>query len=91
MRAYIYGLSVGNKGDFILAGTSKCNEVKVFDRTDKNDPWKTCCTVSGIKKPIYSVNFAKGMKRCAFGGGDGQLYIMSIINNDSWKPSYQKK
>lgn len=68
MTAYIYGISSGCKGDFILAGTSKCNEVKVFDRTGN---WKTCCTVSGIKKPIYCVAFANGMKRCAFGGGDG--------------------
>ena len=70
MTAYIYGISLGNKGDFVLAGTSKCNEVKVFDRSSKKK-WVTCATVKGIRNPIFCVDFAKGIKRFSFGGGDG--------------------
>ena len=34
MTAYIYGLRLGQKGDFCIAGTSKANEVKIFDNAD---------------------------------------------------------
>lgn len=89
MNAYVYGLSVGCKGDFVLAGTSKCNEVKLFDRSAGD--WKTMTTVTGIKNPIFCVDFAKGVRKFAFGGGDGQLYIVNVLNNDQYKPKPKTK
>jgi len=57
---------------FILAGCSRANEVKIFDTKADN---KSFTKITKLREAIYTCAFANNSHRFAFAGGDGQLYI----------------
>jgi len=71
----------------MVAGTSKCNQLQVFDATRGLE---SISIVSKVRNPIYAVCMANSLNRCAFGGGDGQLYIFDIVKNTDWVPKEKK-
>jgi len=54
----------------MVAGTSKCNQLQVFDASHGHK-LESISIVSKIRNPIYTVCMANTLNRCAFGGGDG--------------------
>lgn len=58
-----------------MAGCSKLNEVRVFDRTNDN---KYFGKVSNLKKGIYSVDFANIHDAFAYCGGDGIVHVLQM-------------
>mmetsp|Transcript_39131 Transcript_39131/g.45499 ORF Transcript_39131/g.45499 Transcript_39131/m.45499 type:complete len:419 (+) Transcript_39131:25-1281(+) len=74
--AYVYSAQFSKSGtQFIIAGTSTRNEVRVFDEAADYQP----CGKVKFEKSIYSVDFAHTRKMFAFCGGDGEAYIYKII------------
>ena len=74
--AYIYTCQFSKvTNEYIVAGCSGLNEVKIFD-------WekgcKELCTVTGLKKGCYTTDFGNCSKKVAFSGGDGIVYTCTL-------------
>lgn len=74
--AYIYTCQFSKvMNEFIVAGCSGLNEVKVFDWENQ---CRELCTVSGLKKGCYTTDFGNCSTKLAFSGGDGIVYVCTI-------------
>ena len=74
--AYVYASQFSKvTSEYILAGCSGLNEVKVFD-WEKD--CKEICRVYGLEKGCYSVDFGNCSKKIAFAGGDGIAYVCNL-------------
>jgi len=60
----------------IAAGCSNLDEMRLFDREDKNRPF---AKISNLKKGVYSVDFANISNTVAYCGGDGYVGIVSFV------------
>jgi len=66
--AYVYASQFSKLTDqYILAGCSRKNEVKLFDTSIGYQP---VSTITHIEKPVYTVDFANRKNMFAFAGGD---------------------
>lgn len=61
--------------EYIIAGSSGQNEVKIFDR---DDDCKEIAKVLGLKKGCYSVEWGNCTRKVAFSGGDGIIYVCNL-------------
>lgn len=77
--AFVYSACYSriNRGQFLLAGTSRSNEIKLFDLHNKN----TICGTVPLKSAVFSCAFANKAPLFAAGGGDGQMYLMTMKKN----------
>lgn len=77
-HVYVYGAQFSKKdGTTILAGCSKINEAKLFERGGK---YAEITSFSQFNEGCYTVDYANTSHRFAFGGGDGILYIMNMVS-----------
>eukprot|EP01017_Pseudomicrothorax_dubius_P010530 TRINITY_DN13774_c0_g1_i5.p1 TRINITY_DN13774_c0_g1~~TRINITY_DN13774_c0_g1_i5.p1 ORF type:complete len:365 (-),score=62.76 TRINITY_DN13774_c0_g1_i5:167-1261(-) len=77
--AFIYGAQFSkNDGQYIIAGCVGNNQVRVFDRTQRN---KAAFSIEGSSKGIYTVDFANNSSNFVFGGGEGIVYYMNLSNS----------
>lgn len=75
-NAYIYSTQFAKvMGEYVVAGCSGLNEVKIFDL---DEDCKEICTVFGMNKGCYSVDFGNCSKKIAFSGGDGVIYVCNL-------------
>ena len=74
--AYVYASQFSKvANDYIIAGSSGINEVKIFDF---EADCKEICRVWGFTKGCYSVDFGNCSKKVAFAGGDGIIYVCNL-------------
>jgi len=59
-------------GTLILAGGSKNNEVKLFDRENQN---KAFCSISDLCREVNTIDFANKGDMFCFSGGDAYLRV----------------
>lgn len=64
------------KADAIIACGSSSNEFKIFDTNSH----ETIASVTGIKKPIYSVDVSTSNNLIAFGTSDGRINVLEYNN-----------
>lgn len=75
-NAYIYSCQFSRaNNDTILAGSSKLNEVRIFDRKNGN---KNIAKITHFSKGVYSVDYAHTMDLFAFCGGEGRVHVVQI-------------
>jgi len=61
----------------VLAGTSRLNEVKIFDI--KNNDLN--CSTLRLEMPIFSCSFANRSNMFAFAGGFSEIFVMDVIDS----------
>ena len=75
-NCYIYSAQFSKLNNkTIVAGCSNLNEMRLFDRENKNKPFGK---ITGLKKGVYSVDFASKKNGVGFCGGNGQLGFVSF-------------
>lgn len=73
---YIYTTQFSKvMGEYIIAGSSGINEVKIFDMDAE---CQEISRIFGMKKGCYSVDFGNCSKKIAFSGGDGVIYVCNL-------------
>jgi WD40 repeat protein len=76
-NCYVYGAQFSKTNEkTIAAGCSNLNELRLFDRTDANRPFGK---LTGLKKGVYSVDFANHGNFVGYCGGEGELGLVSFL------------
>ncbi|KAM3132220.1 hypothetical protein pb186bvf_015680 [Paramecium bursaria] len=74
---YIYSCQFSKiNPDTIMAGSSGRQELKIFDTQNGYQP---CVYVEDIQEGIYAVDYGNKTNRLAFGGGEGVVYVCSLV------------
>eukprot|EP01017_Pseudomicrothorax_dubius_P006409 TRINITY_DN1181_c0_g2_i6.p1 TRINITY_DN1181_c0_g2~~TRINITY_DN1181_c0_g2_i6.p1 ORF type:complete len:310 (+),score=31.24 TRINITY_DN1181_c0_g2_i6:356-1285(+) len=75
-QVYIYAAQFSKfVPHYIIAGCSGANQVRIFDRSQRN---KAVYCVEGFNKGVYSVDFCNNSNNFSFGGGDASVYFMDL-------------
>eukprot|EP01015_Nassula_variabilis_P015636 TRINITY_DN2336_c0_g1_i12.p1 TRINITY_DN2336_c0_g1~~TRINITY_DN2336_c0_g1_i12.p1 ORF type:complete len:103 (-),score=13.69 TRINITY_DN2336_c0_g1_i12:30-338(-) len=78
--AYVYCAQFSkNSNQYIAAGCSGLNEIKVFDAKNR---YQSCCSMKDIKKGCFSLDFANQGNRIAFGGGNCMVQYCEIMSQN---------
>lgn len=72
--AMLYAASFNSDGSLIAAGGSETNEARVYNA--KTGHVVGC--MRGLKRAVYSVDFAPDSKQVAIGSGDGSLQLCAL-------------
>jgi COMPASS component SWD3 len=65
-------------GEYVVAGGSGCNEVKIFDSVNGFQP---VAQIKELSRAVFSLDFSNNNDMFAMGGGDGVVRVFNLIHD----------
>jgi len=75
----IYGAQfMKTTGEYVVAGGSGCNEVKIFDSVNAFQP---VAQIKELSRAVFSVDFSNQGDMFAMAGGDGVVRVFNLVHD----------
>jgi WD40 repeat protein len=65
-------------GEYVIAGGSGCNEIKIFDSVNAFQP---VAQIKELSRAVFSCDFSNQGDMFAIGGGDGVVRVFNLVHD----------